>query len=174
MVPENKGQNTVLLNEKLNHENMLNQVSSLVNMRNAKKLAQKGALQTESSNCSQKSPLANNQNELDKISTNATSGNTMGQSFPQVSQEGQTCLESPGTATQVQCDSVRSNNDQTNPKIRSETREVPTLVAAGTMEPSNPDSCSEVPLLTTDIKSGPPMLKRIVRSDGLYFEALVE
>ena len=98
---------------------MLNQVSSLVNMRNAKKLAQKGALQIESNSCSQQSQENTNLNEIDKLSTPSVLGGTMGSPIQQELPGGKTSTELP-LATSIQtCCSVQSNSDQSNHQTRS-------------------------------------------------------
>ncbi|MEW8548227.1 MAG: retroviral-like aspartic protease family protein, partial [Candidatus Thiodiazotropha sp.] len=164
-VPEKEGHNSVNLNEKLNHESMLNNVSSLVNLRNAKKLARNGASQGETTQgtpimspgvINQSVPYGSRANEASEFAT----------CQPQTT-EPRTKENSSESHRASQKLSYGSEQRDADP-IQIKSKPV-NLVAK---EIQNADSCP----MAEQSASNPlqtPLIKRIVRSDGFYLEAKV-
>ena len=170
-VHERKGQNSCL-DEKVNHESMLNNVSSLINLRNAKKLAQSGASQMESAERMPNSPEFIHQSVSDGNSTNVASESFQGQSFQTTCEAGFISYKSPRVSQELSSGPGPRKIDQTHVKTKAGASEDPLPPILGTNELPKVDNCSSAkssdanPVQIT-------LIKRIVRSDGFYLEAKV-
>ena len=168
---------------------MLNHVSNLVNLRNAKKLAQNGASQMDSSEIihqgvsgevasnspKSKSPhvprdsiFGSGGGKTDKTVVERRDGASEGQSAQTTSDVKTTSRQSP----HIPSESNIGQSVQTAVKMKIGACEDPCPQIMGTNESMKVDSCSSAKSLDANpIQT--PLIKRIVRSDGFYLEAKV-
>ena len=172
--PKNVGQKSPSCNEPLTHETMLSQVSSLINTRNAKKLAEKGVLQTEHGKCPSKSLMPVSQDEKNNYCVDPSSQETAEKSSLKASQDGKISKRPPEASLERHCDHEQTSTDKLSPKSESKCKEVSSPVISAAVMPSGLTSCPKTSLSTSDSKCSSPILKRVLHSDGFYLDAEVE
>ena len=116
--PKNVGQKSSSCNEPLIHEIMLSQVSSLINTRNAKKLAQKGVLQTEYGKCPSKSLMPVSQNEKNNYCVDPSSQETAEMSSLKASQDGKISKRPSEASLERHCDHEQTSTDKKKSQVR--------------------------------------------------------
>ena len=172
--PKNVGQKSLSCNEPITHETMLSQVSSLINTRNAKKLAEKGVLQTEHGKCPSKSLMPVSQNEKNNYCVDPSSQETAEKSSLKASQDGKISKRPPEASLERHCDHEQTSTDKISPKSEFKCKEVSSPVISAAVMPSGLTSCPKTSLSTSDSKCSSPILKRVLHSDGFYLDAEVE
>ena len=155
---------------------MLSQVSSLINTRNAKKLAQKGALQTQHGKCPSKSLMPMSQNELknNNYCVDPSSQDTSEKSSLKDFQDGKVSKRPSEASLERHCDHEQTSTDKISPKSESKCKEVSSPLISTAVMPSGLTSCPKISLSTSDSKCLSPILKRVLHSDEFYLDAEVE
>ena len=178
-VPECNGQNLAQLNVKQNHENMLNQVSNLVNLKNDKKQTPRKTSPTKPGNlaCIQSDASCTNlsmkssQKGILGITgivpnTHATSA---GNSSCKTPEEPAQSKISPELTEDLEIKCIPKTVSVSKDKVPNQ-HEESSIGSCATDASLRPDR----PPLTPNLANTSPTLKRIVRSDGFYLEASVE